>query len=140
MQEEAVVQETIELEQPGLPESQNTDFAGLSSAVSQAPLTAQSDPLLALLSDADNKPNPLLAVEADPLRNRLLLRVSAPLWRRWSVRLRQERADTWRQKAFDLGYQSVWLTDAEEHLLARSVRVGDGMIVFDVETSELEAA
>ena len=100
-----------------------------------APPTLQIDPLLDLMINGDT-PNDLLdSAEPDLRANRLVLRVSPSGWRALSADSRQQLAETWQSIAEDLGYGALMLVDDEDRSLARSARVGDGMILFDIEVS-----
>ncbi|RPF82942.1 MAG: hypothetical protein CBB80_006045 [Synechococcus sp. TMED20] len=81
-------------------------------------------------------PNNLLdSAEPDLRANRLVLRVSPSGWRALSADSRQQQAETWQSIAEDLGYGALMLVDDEDRSLARSARVGDGMILFEIEVS-----
>ena len=100
-----------------------------------APPLLQIDPLLDLMIQGDTPDNLLEAAEPDLRANRLVLRVSPSSWRALSSGSRQQQAETWQSIAEDLGYGALLLVDDEDRSLGRSARVGDGMILFDVEVS-----
>ena len=104
-------------------------------SVLPAPPALQIDPLLNLMIDGDTPDNLLDSAEPDLRANRLVLRVSPSGWRALSAGSRQVQAETWQSIAEDLGYGSLMLLDDEDRSLGRSARVGDGMILFDVEVS-----
>ena len=98
-----------------------------------APPTLQIDPLLDLMIHGDTPDNLLESAEPDLRANRLVLRVSPSGWHALSSGSRQQQAETWQSMAEDLGYGALMLVDDEDRSLGRSARVGDGMILFDVE-------
>lgn len=100
-----------------------------------APPTLQIDPLLDLMINGDTPNNLLDSAEPDLRANRLVLRVSPSGWRALSADSRQQQAETWQSIADDLGYGALMLVDDEDRSLARSARVGDGMILFEIEVS-----
>ena len=104
-------------------------------SVLPAPPALQIDPLLNLMIDGDTPDNLLESAEPDLRANRLVLRVSRSGWQALTAGSRQEQAETWQSIAEDLGYGSLTLLDDEDRSLGRSARVGDGMILFDVEVS-----
>ena len=85
--------------------------------------------------DGDTTNNLLESAEPDLRANRLVLRVSRSGWQALPAGSRLEQAETWQSIAEDLGYGSLTLLDDEDRSLGRSARVGDGMILFDVEVS-----
>ena len=100
-----------------------------------APRALQLDPLLALMIEGDSSADLLQAAEPDLQANRLLLRVTPSAWIGLTAAARKQQAETWLSTAEDLGYGALWLVDDQDRPLARSARVGDGMILFDVEAS-----
>lgn len=106
-----------------------------SRTVPPAPPTLQIDPLLDLMINGDTPNNLLDSAEPDLRANRLVLRVSPSGWRALSADSRQQQAETWQSIADDLGYGALMLVDDEDRSLARSARVGDGMILFEIEVS-----
>ena len=98
-----------------------------------APRELQLDPLLALMIEGDSPDDLLRAAEPDLQANRLLMRVTPSAWVGLTAAARQQQAETWLATAEDLGYATLWLVDDQDRPLARSARVGDGMILFDVE-------
>ena len=100
-----------------------------------APRALQLDPLLALMIEGDSSDDLLQAAEPDLQANRLLLRVTPSAWIGLTAAARKQQAETWLSTAEDLGYGALWLVDDQDRPLARSARVGDGMILFDVEAS-----
>ena len=100
-----------------------------------APPTLQIDPLLDLMINGDTPNNLLDSAEPDLRANRLVLRVSPSGWRALSADSRQQQAETWQSIAEDLGYGALMLVDDEDRSLARSARVGDGIILFEIEVS-----
>ena len=100
-----------------------------------APRALQLDSLLALMIEGDSSADLLQAAEPDLQANRLLLRVTPSAWIGLTAAARKQQAETWLSTAEDLGYGALWLVDDQDRPLARSARVGDGMILFDVEAS-----
>ena len=74
----------------------------------------------------------LLASEVDRLNNRLLLRLSLSDWKALPPTDRVSLAAHWQDAVQDMGYSGLLLVDADDRLLGRSARVGDGMILYDM--------
>ena len=66
----------------------------------------------------------------DPLRNHLVLRVDGFSWAALSVSQQDKQADVWQQQSLEIGYEALRLVDQTGRPLARSARVGGGMILF----------
>jgi hypothetical protein len=72
----------------------------------------------------------IFAIEPDPARARLLLRLRSG-WPALAERQRQASAEAWEQQALAAGYEQLTLLDLQDHLLARSALVGSGMILLN---------
>ena len=131
---------------PGQPLAQELDPPSLRSEKAPAepespepvpslPPTLQVDPLLSLLAQADADVSVpeglLLAARPLPERNAAVLVLDAVLWKGLSPTSRRSFAEMWWHMLDDQGYDATTLEDADQHLLARSARVGGGMIMFD---------
>ena len=99
------------------------------------PPMLQVDPLLTLLEQADadgaGPSSLLLSARPVPADNAAVLVVDTALWSGLPQRLRREQAEGWWQTLQDQGYDAITLEDVDQNLLARSARVGRGMIMFD---------
>ena len=88
------------------------------------------NPLMDLFLDG-SAPEGLLASATPQLaQNRLVLQVTEA-WTSLVPSARTSISEDWQRRSLDLGYSSLQLVDGEEELLARSARIGSGMIVFD---------
>ena len=72
----------------------------------------------------------VLAIEPDPARARLLVRLRSG-WPSLPERQRQASAEAWQQQTLAAGYEQLRLRDPQDHLLARSALVGSGMILLN---------
>ena len=96
----------------------------------QPPVELQLDPLLDLFLDGSAPAGVLDAAQPDPAVNRLLLRLTEAWWELPPAQ-RVELAEDWQRRSRDLGYSELHLVNDQDRLLARSARVGDGMILFN---------
>lgn len=71
----------------------------------------------------------LLAAQADPAEFRLAL-VLADAFRSLPTARQQDLAEGWQEQAQQLGYEQLELLDQAGQCLARSARIGSGMILF----------
>lgn len=104
------------------------------AAAEPPPAALQLDPLLALLSDPQER-DLLQAAQPDPATALLRLRLSeraASL----SDRSLLERAGRWQQRALEAGYERLELLDADGSLRARQALVGSGMILLAPSSSQ----
>ena len=88
------------------------------------------NPLLDLFLDGSVPEGLLVSAIPQPAQNQLVLQVSDA----WFSLRQSDRAsisDDWQQRSRDLGYSSLQLVDGQEKLLARTARVGSGMILLD---------
>ncbi len=108
----------------------------LESTDELAPFNAslQVEPLLMLLTDEDLPDGLLLAAEPRLLDNELVLRLSST-WTQLSPTRQSLLTDRWQALVEELGYDELQLQDEDGHLLARTARVGLGMIVFDQDSA-----
>lgn len=89
---------------------------------------AAIDPLLALLQPVD--PRGLIgAVREQPARSCLQLNLS-DRFAALAPALQGQQAEAWRVRALELGYERLELVDGAGRLLARTARVGSGMILL----------
>lgn len=89
---------------------------------------AAIDPLPALLQPVD--PRGLIgAVRQQPARSCLQLTLS-DRFAALAPALQEQQAEAWRIRALELGYERLELMDAAGRLLARTARVGSGMILL----------
>jgi hypothetical protein len=89
---------------------------------------AAIDPLLVLLQPAD--PRGLIgAVRQQPARSCLQLNLS-DRFAALAPALQEQQAEAWRVRALELGYERLELVDGAGRLLARTARVGSGMILL----------
>lgn len=99
----------------------------------------QVTPLMRLLEEVDRDaavPRGLLmTAQPVPARNGAVLTLDVQRWMGLSPSNRLERAEAWWQQLQEEGYEDLTLEDASQHLLARPSRVGNGMIVFDPQTT-----
>ncbi len=95
-------------------------------------------PILDLLAQEgvrqdDQAPALIVTATPQPERNALTLQIDPELWRQRSAAERQQLADSWWTRLEDQGYAELRLVNEQQNLLARTARVGGGMIVFDPE-------
>lgn len=99
----------------------------------------QVTPLLKLLSDVDlDSAIPeglLLTAQPVPERNGAVLTLDVERWTDLAPSQRLDRAEAWWHQLQEEGYDDLILEDAERHRLARPSRVGNGMIMFDPQTT-----
>lgn len=89
---------------------------------------AAIDPLLVLLQPVD--PRGLIgSVREQPARSCLQLNLS-DRFAALAPALQEQQAETWRVRALELGYERLELVDGAGRLLARTARVGSGMILL----------
>ena len=96
----------------------------------QPPVALQLDPLLDLLLDGSAPEGVLNEARPDPADNRLVLCVTEAWWTLGDLQ-RSDLAKTWQERSRQLGYSELQLVNVQDRLLARSARVGDGMILFN---------
>ena len=88
------------------------------------------NPLMDLFLDGSAPEGLLASATPQPAQNRLVLQVTEA-WINLVPSARTSISEDWQRRSLDLGYSSLQLVDGEEKLLARSARIGSGMIVFD---------
>ena len=88
------------------------------------------NPLMDLFLDGSAPEGLLASATPQPAQNRLVLQVTEA-WISLVPSARTSISEDWQRRSLDLGYSSLQLVDGEENLLARSARIGSGMIVFD---------
>ena len=88
------------------------------------------NPLMDLFLDGSAPEGLLASATPQPAQNRLVLHVTEA-WISLVPSARTSISEDWQRRSLDLGYSSLQIVDGEEKLLARSVRIGSGMIVFD---------
>ena len=88
------------------------------------------NPLMDLFLDGSAPEGLLASATPQPAQNRLVLQVS-DAWNSLAPSARTSISEDWQRRSLDLGYSSLQLVDGQEILLARSARVGSGMIMFD---------
>ena len=88
------------------------------------------NPLMDLFLDGSAPEGLLASATPQPAQNRLVLQVTEA-WISLVPSARTSISEDWQRRSLDLGYSSLQLVDGEEKLLARSARIGSGMIVFD---------
>lgn len=88
------------------------------------------NPLMDLFLDGSAPEGLLASATPKPAQNRLVLQVTEA-WINLVPSARTSISEDWQRRSLDLGYSSLQLVDGEEKLLARSARIGSGMIVFD---------
>ena len=96
----------------------------------QAPVALLLDPLLDLFLDGSAPEGVLEEARPEPVDNRLVLRVTDAWWQLADSE-RSDLAKTWQERCRRLGYSELRLVNGNDRLLARSARVGDGMILFN---------
>ena len=96
----------------------------------QPSVALQLDPLLDLFLDGSAPEGVLNEARPDPADNRLVLCVTEAWWELGDLQ-RSDLAETWQERSRQLGYSELQLVNVEDRLLARSARVGDGMILFN---------
>jgi len=89
------------------------------------------DPLLQFLA-ADDSDGLILAAEPQLSRNSVRLLVSDD-WLAWPQARRQALAERWRERLEAEGFSALAIESSDQRLLARTARVGNGMILFNVE-------
>ena len=99
----------------------------------------QVSPLLKLLAEVDRDSaipeGLLLTAQPLPERNGAVLTLDAKQWRELPPSQRLDRTEAWWEQLQEEGYDDLTLEDAGHHLLARPSRVGNGMIMFDPQTT-----
>ena len=88
------------------------------------------NPLMDLFLDGSAPEGLLASATPQPAQNRLVLQVTEA-WINLVPSARTSISEDWQRRSLDLGYSSLQLVDGAEKLLARSARIGSGMIVFD---------
>ena len=88
------------------------------------------NPLMDLFLDGSAPEGLLASATPQPTQNRLVLQVTEA-WSSLAPSARTSISEDWQRRSLDLGYSSLQLVDGQEKLLARSARIGSGMIVFD---------
>ena len=88
------------------------------------------NPLMDLFLDGSAPEGLLASATPQPTQNRLVLQVTEA-WSSLAPSARTSISEDWQRRSLDLGYSSLQLVDGQEKLLARSARVGSGMIMFD---------
>ena len=88
------------------------------------------NPLMDLFLDGSAPEGLLASATPQPAQNRLVIQVTEA-WINLVPSARTSISEDWQRRSLDLGYSSLQLVDGEENLLARSARIGSGMIVFD---------
>ena len=96
----------------------------------QAPVALLLDPLLDLFLDGSAPEGVLEEARPEPAENRLVLRVTEAWWQ-LAESERSDLAQTWQERSLRLGYSELRLVNGNDRLLARSARVGEGMILFN---------
>jgi hypothetical protein len=89
------------------------------------------DPLLQFLA-ADDSDGLILAAEPQLSRNSVRLIVSDD-WLAWPQARRQALAESWWEQLEVEGFSALTIESSDQRLLARTARVGNGMILFNVE-------
>ena len=99
----------------------------------------QVSPLLKLLAEVDRDSampeGLLLTAQPLPERNGAVLTLDAKQWRELPPSQRLDRTEAWWEQLQEEGYEDLTLEDTDHHLLARPSRVGNGMILFDSQTT-----
>ncbi len=99
----------------------------------------QVTPLLKLLAEVDRDSaipeGLLLTAQPLPERNGAVLTLDAKQWRELPPSQRLNRTEAWWEQLQEEGYDDLTLEDTDHHLLARPSRVGNGMIMFDPQTT-----
>ena len=99
----------------------------------------QVTPLLKLLAEVDRDSampeGLLLTAQPLPERNGAVLTLDAKQWRELPPSQRLDRTEAWWEQLQEEGYEDLTLEDTDHHLLARPSRVGNGMIMFDPQTT-----
>ena len=88
------------------------------------------NPLMDLFLDGSAPEGLLASATPQPTQNRLVLQVTEA-WSSLAPSARTSISEDWQRRSLNLGYSSLQLVDGQEKLLARSARVGSGMIMFD---------
>jgi hypothetical protein len=95
----------------------------------QDPEADQPDPLLQAFA-GERQVELLLAARVRAPDGDLELVLDQPGWQRLPAAERQGLAEQWQLRAESLGYARLWLLDPQKVPLARSARVGSGMILL----------
>ena len=133
------------------PESVPSESVPFESSVATEPVAAdlvpdepeipelQVTPLMRLLEEVDRDSavplGLLLRAQPVPARNGAVLALDAKRWIGLSPSHRLECAEAWWKQLQEEGYEDLTLEDSSQRLLARPSRVGNGMIVFDPQTT-----
>jgi hypothetical protein len=113
-----------------LPEQPATEPAPEPAPEPEAALP-RLDPLLQFLA-ADDSDGLILAAEPQLSRNGVRLLVSDD-WLDWPQARRQALAESWWERLEAEGFSALTIESSDQRLLARTARVGNGMILFNVE-------
>jgi hypothetical protein len=89
------------------------------------------DPLMEVLV-ADDPDGLILAAEPRPSSNSVRLLVSED-WEDLTESRRQAQAESWWERLDAEGFSALTIESSDQRLLARTARVGNGMILFNVE-------
>jgi hypothetical protein len=95
----------------------------------QDPLAHQADPLLQAFA-AEQGAELLQAARLQERDGDLELLLDQPLWQRLPATERLGLAEQWQLRAESLGYGRLWVLNGQGRPLARSARVGSGMILL----------
>jgi hypothetical protein len=95
-----------------------------------APALPDPDPLLLALGEEGESDPLILMALADPGRSQLRLAID-PAFGALKADARQERAERWRVRSQELGFEHLDLHDGGGRVLGRSALVGSGMILLD---------
>lgn len=115
---------------PGAPEKFLESKEPVAAAEPEEPPPPAAPALTPLQELAIDDPLALLAeARPEPAAGRLVL-VLTTGWRELDPDQRQRQAERWQQQVRDRGYESLLLQDGDARLLARSARVGSGMILL----------
>jgi hypothetical protein len=121
---------------PDLPISTDTETQGHSEPAQELVPDPQAalprlDPLLQFLA-TDDPGGLILAAEPQLSQNSVRLLVSDD-WLDWPQARRQALAESWWERLKAEGFSALTIESSDQHLLARTARVGNGMILFNVE-------
>ncbi|BEV36406.1 hypothetical protein [Synechococcus sp. M16CYN] len=100
-----------------------------------APPLFEFDPLLNFFLDSPGLEDLLAVVTPRLAENCLVLQVT-DMWFNLASSRHESLSNDWQLRAWDLGYDDLRLVDAENHLLARSARVGSGMVLFEIDPKQ----
>ena len=95
-----------------------------------APALPDPDPLLLALGEEGESDPLILTALGDPGRSQLRLAID-PAFGALKADARQERAERWRVRSQELGFEHLDLHDGGGRVLGRSALVGSGMILLD---------